>query len=148
MGKQHHKIKKESNQYTQVASYKVRTVTSKLNFCKKGAASIIGIKPMRLSASDAITFHLRCLRLVNVWNFGSSNFSCRWEMREHCVKLYKLFFFFVRIKPYKCKKFKNNLKCLRQERYIYSAPNSVAEKASLTEANCILHRFASTYMYN
>ena len=147
MGKQHHKIKKESNQYTQVASYKVRTVTSKLNFCKKGAASIIGIKPMRLSASDAITFHLRCLRLVNVWNFGSSNFSCRWEMREHCVKLYKLYFFFVRIKPYKCKKFKNNLKYLHKERDKYSAPNSVAEKGSLTEGKLHTSQVCITYMY-
>ena len=38
------KLKNESYNYAQVASYEVRVVTSKVNFCKKGAASTIDIK--------------------------------------------------------------------------------------------------------
>jgi hypothetical protein len=44
----------------------VRTITSKVNLCKNGAASIGDIKPIRLVTSYTYTLHLRCLRLVNV----------------------------------------------------------------------------------
>ena len=60
------KTNNESYQRTQVTSYEVRTVTSKEIFCKKGAASIIDIKLMRLIPSLVETLHLRYLSLGNV----------------------------------------------------------------------------------
>ena len=60
------KLKNKSYLYASVASYEVRIVTSKVNLRKRGAASIRDIKSRRLSPSRAVTFNLRCLRLVNL----------------------------------------------------------------------------------